>query len=99
MTATPPTTAKSTPEAVRSANNFSNGEIISFADEFTALRQLASEHLHLVQQRQHSCGITRPTDDSADRLLHWLDLDVHGVKLSIFHWRGQRPKTCPNTAS
>jgi hypothetical protein len=71
------------PEAPRSANNFSNGEIISFADEFTALRQLASEYLHLVQQRQHSSGITRPTDDLADRLLHWLDLNVHGEKLSI----------------
>ena len=65
----------------RSANSFSNGEIISFADEFSVLGDVAGEKLELMKPRQDGPGIGRPPHDPPDRLLHRLDFKTHGRKL------------------
>jgi hypothetical protein len=74
------------PEAVRSANNLSNGEIISFADEFTALGEFAGEKLEVVEPCEEVLVVARPADNPANRLLHRLDFKSHGLNL-----RGLKP--------
>ena len=90
MTATPPTTAKSIPVAVRSANSFSNGEIISFADQFTVLGDVAGDKLEVMEPRQDVPGIERPSHDPPDRLLHRLDFKRHHQKLPVSTRRVKR---------
>src|SRR5437899_2633336 len=70
------------PPAVRSANNFSNGEIISFADEFTIAGNVAGEDLQVKEPGQNFFRVARAAHDLANRLLQWLDFDAHGATLS-----------------
>lgn len=75
--------------AARSANNFSNGEIISFADEFTALGEFAGEDLQMIEPRQNLLRIARATHDFPNRLLQRFDFDFHGATLSLVRGKGQ----------
>ncbi len=81
MTANPPTTAKSMPLRARSANNFSNREIVSLGSGECSVGILANEGNHVFQADELPAGRRRPANRFANRLLHWLDLDVHGPKL------------------
>ena len=60
---------QSTSAALRLANSLSNGEIISFADEFTTSGDVARKNLQVVKARQDVFRIMRPAHHLAHRLL------------------------------
>src|SRR5262245_65721203 len=104
------TTAKSMPAAVRLANNLSNGEIISFADELTATGNGARKDLQVVKTRQDFSRIMWSADDLPNRLLHdrllaRISLNLHGQKVCVPFPMGQcsrRPRqecyfACPTS--
>src|SRR6266516_3772025 len=82
MIARPPTTAKSTPLLARSANSFSNREIVSFDSGEGSWGIFSNEVNHVFNATQVLTRSQRATDRLAHALLHWLNLDVHEQKLS-----------------
>ncbi|PYI83413.1 MAG: hypothetical protein DME26_15045 [Verrucomicrobia bacterium] len=85
MTAKPPATAKSTPLRARSANSFSNREIVAFGSGECSGGIFLDEAKQILNDGKPLAQCRRTPHPFANGLLHWLGLDLHGHKLCFLY--------------
>src|SRR6266487_3756921 len=79
MTASPPTTAKSTPLRARSANSFSNWEIVRFGSGEGFMSEFADKGEQVFDANKPLAGRRRTANGFPNRLLQRLCLVTHAA--------------------
>ena len=82
MTASPPTTTKSTLSVARAANNFSNREVVSLGFDAFSMRVFLDKSRKIFQMCKPLGHGGRASNHFANRLLHWFNLNFHQGKLN-----------------
>src|SRR5690242_11234644 len=91
MTASPPTTAKSTLSVARAANNFSNREVVSLGFDASSMRVFFDKSRQIFQMCKPLGHGWRSPNHFANRLLHGFNLYFHREKLNAEQGRPSTP--------